>query len=545
MMQRFSSICDAATEALVDADITVSVPEMYGITLEVNARGAVRGWAQVLSLCGSSVNNTWQLSRAILGFPEDVNLLDAVRFAARCRTLAVAGPGSRSVMAIASESLVHCISELLERHLFTLYAFRQGLDTQPPILRGSTGRILGGVSAETAWDVLERARTVHGATASTVLGVLNADAGFTGLWKSNGDRWLQRKMNEYIVQCHELFLGVVKLMVTADPGSYSGESTMAGALWSWEKSRAAIGVIQIVAPGKHIHPDDADCHEWLKHLLFMKKAERVAAYREWQAISALLRHTTNDTNIDDFVLDDAVAKPLLPVAVNEARVVGCGDPMLNRAYIVNRDTGEHVLVLPELQKPGDWKQLVISLDSGGIGRAGGSFAKHGLHTNICMTYDKMHRVVRDCKLAAEQSQNGDVYRALLQMSFVWSLHTRPCGSGAWHWELQAALEDFLRWESPFGELFRQFAPLWAKDLGVPCETDDDLTALWDMLVDLWQTKDMAPKMMRWFSINETFHNRASAFWPLKMILKHHLQNRTPEEDTMEDPARVMQQDPRT
>lgn len=258
----------------------------------------------------------------------------------------------------------------------------------------------------------------------------------------------------------------------------------------------------------------------------------------------MLLHTTNSVSIDDFALDDDVALPLLPVGVDEARVVDCSDPSINRAYIVDRNTGERREVLPPHLKPGEWKQLVISLDSGGIGRAGGSFAKHAVHTNIFMSYDKIHRIVRDCKLAAEHSQNGDVYRGILQMSFVWSLHSKPFGSGAWRWELEAALEDFLRWEEPSGELFRHFAPLWAQDLGMHCYTEDDMSAMWDMLPDLWITKEAAPKMMRWFSFNQAFHERASWFWPTKMILTHHLRRTQPEVGTMEDPAHVMQRDPR-
>ncbi len=76
-------------------------------------------------------------------------------------------------------------------------------------------------------------------------------------------------------------------------------------------------------------------------------------------------------------------------------------------------------------------QLTLALDSGSIGRAGANFAKQMMGCNVFATYDKFHRMVRDIKLASEHSCNSDLYRALLHLTFVWSLNQRPFGSGAW------------------------------------------------------------------------------------------------------------------
>ena len=74
---------------------------------------------------------------------------------------------------------------------------------------------------------------------------------------------------------------------------------------------------------------------------------------------------------------------------------------------------------------------MLMLDSGSIGRAGANFAKQVVCLNMFVGYDKFHRMVRDIKLAADHACNSDLYRALLHLTFVWSLNQRPFGSGAW------------------------------------------------------------------------------------------------------------------
>lgn len=58
-------------------------------------------------------------------------------------------------------------------------------------------------------------------------------------------------------------------------------------------------------------------------------------------------------------------------------------------------------------------QLTVILDSGSTGRAAASFAKHQLHLNVFVVWDKIHRLIRDIKLAAEKSAGGALILCLI------------------------------------------------------------------------------------------------------------------------------------
>ena len=67
--------------------------------------------------------------------------------------------------------------------------------------------------------------------------------------------------------------------------------------------------------------------------------------------------------------------------------------------IRNTDAGETYIVLGADENPGSWNQLLLSMDQGGCGRAGGAFAKHFLNRFVWVSFDIVHRLIRDIKLS--------------------------------------------------------------------------------------------------------------------------------------------------
>ena len=103
--------------------------------------------------------------------------------------------------------------------------------------------------------------------------------------------------------------------------------------------------------------------------------------------------------------------------------------------LYNETTGEWRNELPDHQKPAEWPQLTVCIDSGAIGRSGAAFARHKLKLNIHVWYDVIHRLIRDIRLTVEKACSGSLHKALLHMSFVWSLHMKPFGDRHW-WEVK-------------------------------------------------------------------------------------------------------------
>lgn len=64
--------------------------------------------------------------------------------------------------------------------------------------------------------------------------------------------------------------------------------------------------------------------------------------------------------------------------------------------------------------------------------------------------------------------------------------------------------------------FRAFAPLIAEDMCIPCNSDEDHAAVFARVTELpsFVRKGVSPKMMRWFSVNQLWHERRSEFWAL-------------------------------
>ena len=176
------------------------------------------------------------------------------------------------------------------------------------------------------------------------------------------------------------------------------------------------------------------------------------------------------------------------------------DPERIIASMYDRGRGRKSTVLPPEQDPGAWPQLTLVIDSGSIGRAAANFAKNAMGANIFVVHDKFHRLVRDIKLAAERACKGVLYRAMLQMTFVWSLNQRPFGSGVWYETKREILDHFLATESPSSDHFRRFAELIAADFQMSCDTPQELDAVFERLPELpsFISKGAAPKMMRWF-----------------------------------------------
>ena len=56
-------------------------------------------------------------------------------------------------------------------------------------------------------------------------------------------------------------------------------------------------------------------------------------------------------------------------------------------------------------------------------------------------YDKVHRCIRDIRLATEHAAGGAIHRALLHMTFIWQLNGKPFGSGTWYRPLFERLAD--------------------------------------------------------------------------------------------------------
>jgi len=118
----------------------------------------------------------------------DVSLSQAFLFVTRHHKAKHANAQSRSVMFSLWGNIVRFLSGLVDAYVFDVYGAVQSLDVNPRVLRAGT-RPKGGLDAETAWGVLERANKVYRATPELVVAIKNDEDKLLGVHATNGLRF--------------------------------------------------------------------------------------------------------------------------------------------------------------------------------------------------------------------------------------------------------------------------------------------------------------------------------------------------------------------
>ena len=76
------------------------------------------------------------------------------------------------------------------------------------------------------------------------------------------------------------------------------------------------------------------------------------------------------------------------------------------------------------------RSLLLGLDEGSVGTAGVAAAAFHLKKTIWIKPDKIHRVIRDLKLAEGHCCNNVLEKAKFWSSYLFGLNNRPFNSGA-------------------------------------------------------------------------------------------------------------------
>ena len=136
-----------------------------------------------------------------------------------------------------------------------------------------------------------------------------------------------------------------------------------------------------------------------------------------------IRYRRATLHLDIYLLRDDVT--LRPVGQDEVRIVQpCGD--IDVAKIIKRDSLAVVAsVLPnELE---DVDLCTLAFDEGSQCTALCGFTD-GNDAMILYCYDKIHRIIRDIKLAYTHVCNGVFLKSQVYSSHIWSMNIRPFNS---------------------------------------------------------------------------------------------------------------------
>ena len=220
-----------------------------------------------------------------------------------------------------------------------------------------------------------------------------------------------------------------------------------------------------------------------------------------------------------------------PVEQNEVRVIRRGAVRDEAILVTKGDNPTMLTVLPSTISV--VPLLILGLDQCSTGAAAVAFAQFFCSALILANFDKIHRLIRDMKLALQRASKGNFLKAQLFSNHLWSINYKPHGSGLFGDQKEMLLDVFFACCNRFDPLFDQkYGHLIAKDFNMPFVSDTHKQAVWDEIpIRLRSFKEAMelPKMSRWLSWNSSAETQIPEFHACKMIFEWHIG------DTARDP----------
>ena len=321
----------------------------------------------------------------------------------------------------------------------------------PPALRLRRGpnaqRQYTSVSAEAAWDILQRARAektdVHKA-----IGLRSDGAELGGCSAGLGLKWSSMALDMYHEKTKLIFGtagagGVHHWNIVSDPGTHSYKECLVSLMYSWELNAGCYPKWAHLVPGKALAPGEADLLDSVEEKRAQNKLERVASFRQLQGLSHQICSLSGERlTLDSF--DPPVGSNLRAVSNNEVREV-MPNAGMDLHVITNTATGQQHEVLP--LDVTDVMLCIFQLDQGSVGCAGVPFASIHLGKMIEARFDKVHRLIRDLKGAEQECMGGIFNKCKFWSSYLLGLNNRPFNSGA-HWTLKSRMLELFAIGNP-------------------------------------------------------------------------------------------------
>ena len=374
------------------------------------------------------------------------------------------------------------------------------------------------VTVEAKWETLELARK-NRQDLQTVLAV-RSDTPDLGCNEYGAASWSMKEHEMYWVNCGFALSGncVHHYCLFADPGTHSYKECLVSLLWCWEINQGMHCPWQHLLPGKMLTPDEAHMDEREMAFAARQKLERVASYRQLQRYSNQLRvmsrYSRPRVTLASFKLSDNFH--VRPVTAQEGRKTERGEHQ-DISYIVNKETGVRTAILPAVRiaEP----LLVLGLDQGSPGMAGGAFMMFYLHLMVFCKFDWIHRLIRDIKGAENGCCKKIFTKTKLWSSYLFSLRKRPFGSGA-NATMMERLKDLFELQCDINSpVFKKYLPKLAKAWKMPYSTDSEKQSIFDRVLDVeaFRKHGSHPKLANWFAWNQASHDQTPDSYAVKMV----------------------------
>ena len=413
--------------------------------------------------------------------------------------------------------LLACLAAIVEHYTIHEYSHLHDVNKPPPSLVAKHGtRKYVRVHPESVWRMVEATDSIN-VTLGQVLQVRQQDAD-AGAHRTRNLAWEKLHGNLYSVLLRRAWGFANHLCISTDGSSHSYHEVLVAIAYSHELQQSCYPRLQFILPGKDVHESELVLTHGISVLAAENRCERVAAYRQLQAISHMCEQLQG-RGLNDY----DVAVNTRAIAANEVRAVVDRDGARS-AYLVDKDKRTMLPVLPETVDYNSVPLLVVLLDQGSIGAAASGFLDH-LEKMIVLKWEKIHRLINDIKGPLRRCCSGAPLKAQVYSSYLWQFHKKPFGSGTFGTQLQRALNLFPLRNNVGSPLFQKYVHRLAAEWDMPCTTQTEQQIIFDKLCDLesLRHRNAQCKLGRWFSWNQAAQEKLADFTAWKLILEDYVE----------------------
>jgi hypothetical protein len=275
----------------------------------------LRSWMQALRInIQQAVIRVWGVLKTngiidgLYGDADEHSLTDILLFIAylpRQRRIARAPLPQCAVIAhgFLAMSLTNWLATLIDSYVLDVYPAHHDVHRPPPSLRlGSQPSSRVKVHPEAIWEMMVQSSKV-GASLQQIAVTRSSDV-HAGGHQTMAAIWINKRLSMYRMRRASSQEGCHHYNVNADASLHSiGEDVLCSIGYTWESQAGCYGDIQFLITGKCILTDEADMYDNIAVLRDANKLERVATYRNLQAISNIIKGMSlGQLNLESFRL---------------------------------------------------------------------------------------------------------------------------------------------------------------------------------------------------------------------------------------------------
>ena len=217
-------------------------------------------------------------------------------------------------------SLTNWLATLIDSYVLDVYPAHHDVHRLPPSLRlGSQPSSRVKVHPEVIYDMM--VQSSKAGTSLQQIAITHSSDVYAGGHHTMAALWINKRLSMYRSRRAASQEGCHHYNVNADASLHSiGEDVLCSIAYAWESQAACYGDIQFVITGKHILRDEADMYDNIAVLRNANKLERVATYRNLQAISNIINGMSlGQLNLESFRLPRRLR--VKAVAQHETRIL--------------------------------------------------------------------------------------------------------------------------------------------------------------------------------------------------------------------------------